>query len=335
MSLHTPLCDVLGIEVPIVQAPIGGACTPELIAAVGNAGAIGILPLSWTAVDDIGPLVRQVRDLTDRPFGANLVLEWDQHDRLEAVLATGVRVISFSWGDPSPYLAAARAAGAVTTLTVTSAAEARRAVEMGFDAVVAQGYEAGGHVGSEVATMALVPAIVDAVSPVPVIAAGGIADGRGLAAALALGAAGAWLGTRFVASEESSSHDYYRSRLVDAAETDTVRNTLFDDDWRDTPLRSLVNSTWNRWVAAGRPPRAQRPGSGEVVARRGSGEPVLRYDGTSPTRDMTGDLEAMVLYAGQGVAQVHDVRPAAEIVREIAADAARILARLGTAGGVG
>lgn len=127
MSLRTPLCSLLGIDVPIVQAPIGGACTPALVAAVGNAGGIGILPLSWTPVGDIEPLAREVRALTDRPFGANLVLEWDQHVRLEAVLAAGVRAISFTWGDPSPYLAATRAAGAVAMLTVSSAAEARRA----------------------------------------------------------------------------------------------------------------------------------------------------------------------------------------------------------------
>jgi nitronate monooxygenase len=330
MSIRTPLCDLIGIEVPIIQAPIGGACTPELVAAVGNAGGLGMLPLSWTPIDDIGPLIRETRAMTDGPIGINLVLEWDQHPRLEAALAAGVDVVSFTWGDPSAYLAPVQAATAVTMLTVGSAAEARRAVDVGVDVVVAQGYEAGGHVWGEVATMALVPAVVDAASPTPVVAAGGIADGRGLAAALALGAAGIWLGTRFVASEESSAHDYYRGRLVDASETDVVYNALFDDDWRDAPLRSLVNSTWSRWVAADRPPRAERPGAGDVVARRGTGEPVRRYDGSSPTRDMTGDLEAMVLYAGQSVGLVHDVKPAAEIVREIASDASDILSRLGS-----
>jgi NAD(P)H-dependent flavin oxidoreductase YrpB (nitropropane dioxygenase family) len=328
--LHTPLCDKLHIDIPIVQAPIGGACTPELVAAVGNAGGFGIHPLSWTALDEIAPLIGRTRALTNKPFGANLVLEWDQHDRLAAALAAGVKAISFFWGDPTPYLAATRAAGAVTMLTVGSAAEARRARDLGIDIIVAQGHEAGGHVWGQVATMALVPAVVDAAAPLPVIAAGGIADGRGLAAALALGAAGAWMGTRFMASAECDSHDHYRERLIAAAETDTVHNTLFDEDWRDAPLRSLANSTWRNWVAAGRPARADRPGGGDILARRRDGSAVPRYEGTSPSRDMTGDLEAMTLYAGQSVGLVRDVKPAGEIVREIAADAARILARLGS-----
>jgi nitronate monooxygenase len=328
--LHTSLCDKLGIDLPIVQAPIGGACTAELVAAVGNAGGFGIHPLSWTALDDIAPLIGSTRALTNKPFGVNLVLEWDQHERLAAALAAGVKAVSFFWGNPAPYLPATRAAGALTMLTVGSAAEARRAKDLGIDIIVAQGHEAGGHVWGQVATMALVPAVVDAAAPLPVIAAGGIADGRGLAAALALGAAGAWLGTRFVASAEADTHDFYRGKLVSAAETDSVHNTLFDDDWRDAPLRSLANSTWHSWVAAGRPPRADRPGSGDILARRADGSPVPRYQGTSPTRDMSGDLEAMTLYAGQSVGLVRAVKPAGEIVREIAADAARILARLGT-----
>lgn len=327
--LHTPLCDRLGISVPIVQAPIGGACTPELVAAVGNAGGIGIHPLSWVPVEKIAPLMERTRKLTDRPFGINLVLEWDQQARLDAALAAGLRVISFSWGDPAHYIAKTRAAGAVTMLTVGSAAEARRAKELGIDIIVAQGHEAGGHVWGQVTTMALVPAVVDAVSPLPVVAAGGIADGRGLAAALALGAAGVWLGTRFVASTESEAHDWYRRRLVAATEDDTVYNTLFDDDWRDAPLRSLANPTWHAWVAAGRPARPERPGAGDILARRADGEPVRRYDGSSPTRDMTGELESMVLYAGQSVGLVRDVRPAADIVRQIADDAVNLLGRLG------
>jgi NAD(P)H-dependent flavin oxidoreductase YrpB (nitropropane dioxygenase family) len=327
--LHTPLCNRLNIDLPIVQAPIGGACTPELVAAVGNAGGIGIHPLSWVPIESIATLARRTRELTARPFGANLVLEWDQHARLDAALAAGIRIVSFFWGDPAPYLAKTRAAGAVTMLTVGSAAEARKAVDLGIDIIVAQGHEAGGHVWSQVATMALVPAVVDAVSPVPVVAAGGIADGRGLAAALALGAAGVWLGTRFVASAESDAHDWYRQRLVAATEADTAYNTLFDDDWRDAPLRSLANSTWRAWIEAGRPARDRRPGAGEILARRGDGEPVRRYEGSTPTRDMTGEFEAMVHYAGQSVGLVREVRPAGDIVRQIAEEAANLLARLG------
>ena len=325
--LHTPLCDKLGMEVPIIQAPIGGVVTPALVAAVGEGGGFGFHPLSWNSAAEIEATVAATRRLSNRPFGANLVLEWDQQARLEAVLAAGVRVVSFFWGDPAPYLAKTRAAGALTTLTVGSAEEAKRAADLGIDIIIAQGIEAGGHVWSKVSTLALVPAVVDAVPQLPVVAAGGIVDGRGLAAVIALGAAGAWMGTRFVASVEANSHADYRQRLIKARETDAVLNTLFDEDWRDAPLRSLKNSTYRAWRDAGKPAREHRPGRDDIIARRGDGTPVPRYEGSSPTPDMTGDLEAMTLYAGQGVGLIRDVQPAGQIVRQIADEAVRVLTR--------
>lgn len=323
--LATPLCEKLGMELPIIQAPIGGVATPELVAAVCNAGGFGFHPLSWHSQAQIEETVAATRRLTNRPFGANLVLQWDQQERLDFVLAAGVKVVSFFWGDPAPYLAKTRAAGALTTMTVGSVAEAKRAADLGIDVIIAQGVEAGGHVWSKVSTLSLVPTVVDAVPHLPVVAAGGIADGRGLAAVLALGAEAAWMGTRFVASQEADSHDFYRQRLIKARETDAVLNTLFDEDWRDAPLRSLKNSTYRTWRDAGKPPRAARPGKDEVLARRADGTPVPRYQGISPSRDMEGDLEALALYAGQGVGLIKDIRPAGEIVRQIADDALKAL----------
>jgi len=327
---RTTLCEMLDVTVPIIQAPMGGICTPELVAAVCNAGGLGLHPMSWATPEEIRHLVERTRAQTNRPFGANLVLYWDQQERLDVLLEAGVRIISFFWGDPADYLAKTKAAGAITLMTVGNADEARRAVDLGIDIVVAQGYEAGGHVWGEVTTMALVPAVVDAVSPVPVVAAGGIADGRGMAAALALGASGVWMGTRFINSPESDAHDWYRDRLLEAKETDTVHNALFDEDWQDATLRCLANSTWRNWLAAGRPPRDQRPGAGEILARRRNGEPVIRYFGNALSTDIAGDFEAMAIYAGQCVGLVHDIKPAGEIVREVAEGAAQILARLGT-----
>ena len=328
MSLRTALCDVLGIELPIVQAPI--ASSPELAAAVSNAGGFGMLQGSWLSPKRLRETVRATRELTDRPFGVNLVLEWPQEERLDAVLEEGVPAVSLFWGDPSPLAGRVHDAGATLICTVGSAAEARSVVEAGADVVVAQGWESGGHVWGQVALFPLVPCVVDAVSPVPVVAAGGVADGRGLAAALALGAAGVWVGTRFVASEEIPLVALYKERVVEASETDTVYGIVFDIDWPDAPHRALRNSTVRRWEEAGRPRPGERPGEGEVVAAWPSGDPILRYSDALPKPGMTGDLEALALYAGQSAGLVKDVRPAGEIVRSLAAEAERILSGLAT-----
>jgi hypothetical protein len=184
--VRTPLCDVVGIEVPIVLAPMGGAVTPELAAAVSNAGGLGLLPLSWASPEEIASVVEQTRELTGRPFGGNFGLEWDQRERLAAALEAGVRVVSFFWGDASGLIDETHDAGALVSVTVGTAEEGRAAAVAGADVVVAQGWEAGGHVWGTVSTLALVPRVVDTVAPLPVVAAGGVADGRGLAAVLAL-----------------------------------------------------------------------------------------------------------------------------------------------------
>ena len=325
LRFDTPLCRLLNLDVPIVQAPVGSASTPALVAAVSNAGGLGMLSITWRTPEATRAAIREARRLTNRSFGINLVLEWDPTERLAIALEEGVRVVSFFWGDPAPYVEQVKAAGALVFHTVASAEEARRAVAAGVDVVVAQGWEAGGHVWGEVATMALVPRVVDAVSPVPAVAAGGIADGRGLAAALALGASGAWMGTRFLLSEEARAHPRYRERLVAAAETDTVHTTLFDGGWRDSAMRALRNATYERWADAGRPPPGQRPGEGEIIARAEDGSDVLRYDSAAPLTGATGDVEAMVMYAGQGVGLARRLQPAAEIVREVAEEATRAL----------
>jgi len=206
-----------------------------------------MLALTWTDLKSSPRALQETRALTDRPFGVNFVLQWDQWERLELCLAENVPVVSFFWGDPKPYLEAAHKGGAIVMQTVGSASEAKRMADIGVDVVVAQGqgWEAGGHVWGQIATMVLVPIVADTVWPMPVIAAGGIADGRGVAAALVLGAAGAWVGTRFLASEEAYIHPVYRELLLKANETDTVYTTLFDGGWPSAPHRVLQNSTFN------------------------------------------------------------------------------------------
>jgi NAD(P)H-dependent flavin oxidoreductase YrpB (nitropropane dioxygenase family) len=233
-----------------------------------------------------------------------------------------VGVISLFWGDTGDFVARAKARGGRVVVTVSTAARAREAVALGADAVCAQGWEAGGHVEGSVATMALVPAVVDAVGDVPVIAAGGIADGRGLAAALALGASAAWIGTRFLASNEASVHPDYLSRLLAASEDDTGHyDDLYDLGWPNAPHRALKNSTSAMWEGAGKPPLGRRPGEGDVLAHCPGRGDVDRYRSTSPSTTFTGQIEALSLWAGQGVGLVRKVQPAAEIVDEIVDEA--------------
>jgi nitronate monooxygenase len=328
-SLRTPFCGELGLTAPVVQAPIGAATTPELAAAVSNAGGLGMLALTWTPEGSVRERIRATRALTDRPFGVNVVLEWDQHERVRTCAEESVAVVSTFWGDPSPYVEAIHAGGALHVHTVCCAEEAQHAVEAGVDAVVAQGWEAGGRVWGEVATLALVPAVVDAVGPVPVIAAGGVADGRGLAAVLALGADAAWVGTRFLLAQEASVHDEWRRGIQDARETSTLYSTLFDGGWPDAPHRTLRNSTVRAWEQAGRPAAPERPGENEVIAHAPDGGRLYRYGVEPAVGGATGDVEALALYAGQSAGLVNDVLPAAAIVDELTSGAARALRRPG------
>jgi len=325
--LVTGLCRRLRIDVPVVQAPIGSAASPELVAAVSGAGGLGMLAVTWLDEGGVRQRIRQVRQRTGRPFGVNLVLDFPVAEQLDACLAEGVGIVSTFWGDPATVQHRIHAAGAVHLHTVGSVDGARRAVDAGVDVLVAQGWEAGGHVRGRVSTMALVRAVVDAVGAGPVIASGGIADGRGLAAALALGAQAAWLGTRFLTATEAHTHEIYRQHLVDAGADDAVYTWCFDGGWPGAPHRALRNATIVDWEAAGSPAAPHRPGEGEVVSVDAAGRPRLRYADLIPLPGMRGHLAEMALYAGQSVALVHDIRPAADIIASITTEAAAIVNR--------
>lgn len=325
--MRTDLCDLLGIDLPIIQAPMGSASCPALASAVSNAGGLGMLALSWTKPDAVRRVIRETRDLTQRPFGINLVLDWPQEERLAICLEERVPVISFFFGDALPFVDRIHSAGALVAVTVGSAADALAAAAGGVDFVAAQGWEAGGHVAGQVATLPLVRAVVTAVAPTPVVAAGGIADGPGLAAALVLGASGAWIGTRFMASKEAAIHPRFREMLLASKETDTVYTQLFDVGWPGRPHRVLRNKTVSDWETAGRPPSGQRPGEGEIVGTSRSRGPIMRYQSTTPPADATGDIEALSLFAGQSAGLLRKEQPAADIVREIAEGAEDALRR--------
>jgi nitronate monooxygenase len=227
-------------------------------------------------------------------------------------------VISFFWGDGSRWLQRIQRTGAVAIQVVGSIEEGRRAAQAGFDLIVAQGRDAGGYVRGELGTMSLVPQVVGAVAPIPVLAAGGISDHRTVAAAFALGASGVWVGTRFLASEEANVHPHYQARVLSANGDDTAHSTLFDIGWPNAPVRTLKNSTFVTWEKAGRPGSPNRPGEGEIAGHRPDGSVVPRYGFTSPVRDTAGDIEAMPLYAGGAVGLVHARQSARDIVVDLA-----------------
>ena len=297
--MGTPVCEMLGIDQPIVQAPM--AAVPRLAAAVSDAGALGMVTLTWS--DDAGAVVGETAALTGRPFGGNFILTSDHHRRLDQALEAGLRIVSFMWGDPSGYIEPVHAAGGIVLHTVGSAEEARRAVGSGVDVVVAQGWEAGGHVWGRVATLPLVPAVVDAVAPVPVIAAGGIGDARGVAAVLALGAQAAWLGTRFLLAEEMPIHEDYR-RAADRRGRDrpaVVRQPVRRRVARCSPPRA-AQLNGQRVGGRGPPPRRPAARTGDVIAHFASGEAIVRYEPAPPMTGTTGEIEALSMWAGQGVA---------------------------------
>lgn len=309
----------LDLKVPIFQAPIGSIASPEVAAATSNAGGLGHVACTWRTLEQLRQLFAKMNVLTKRPWGANFVLDFPIEERLFLALEHGVQAISFFWGDGGQYVPAIHATRAVAIQVIGSIDEAKRAAEAGFDLIVAQGRDAGGHVRSDSGTMSLVPEVVDAVTPIPVLAGGGIADRRGVAAALALGAAGVWVGTRFLAAEEADIHPHYQKRILRASGNDTFYSELFDIGWPNAPLRGLRNRTTEQWLAAGKPSPPSRPGEGDIVAQRADGLPIPRYSFSAPTGAMTGDIEAMAMYAGQAVGLVKKRQSAAAIISELAA----------------
>jgi nitronate monooxygenase len=319
--ISTALTSRLGIRHPVIQAGMGGAACADLVAAVSNAGGLGTLGMIRRPPAFIRDQLRRTRALTSLPFGVNLVPPVAPPEGLDAqldvCLAERVPVMSFFWCDPTPYIKRCHDAGMLVMLQVGSADEARGAVDAGVDMIIAQGFEAGGHVRGQVALLPLVEAVVDAVSPVPVIASGGIVDGRGLAAVLALGAAGAWIGTRFVASEESEAHPDYKKRIVGAHETDTVHTDLFSIGWANAPHRVLRNLLTEGGPAPSGP-----------VAHLKVGELTLElpaFATPGPTIHTEGQTDLMANYAGQGVAGIREVLPAREIVERIVTEAETIM----------
>ena len=262
--MKSVLCEMLGIDYPIVQGAMAWVADADLASAVSNAGGLGLIGTGHDTVDVVNHKIADMKAKTNRPFGVNIML-LNQHveEVVDAVCASGVKVVTTGAGSPGKYMDKFKAAGISVIPVVASVALARRMEKEGADAIIVEGMEAGGHIG-KATTMALLPQVVDAVS-VPVIAAGGIGDGRGMAAALMLGAAGIQVGTRFVVADESNAHDNFKERIIKAKDIDTVltgestghpvrvlRNKLTKEYLKvEKEEASKANPDWDRLEALG------------------------------------------------------------------------------------
>jgi nitronate monooxygenase len=322
--LRTRFTDLVGCTVPIQQAPIGGCASPRLAAAVAEVGGLGMVSVTGDPPDVVAAQLDQARQLSAGPIGAHFfMLMTDRASAPESVAVAAERapVVDFFYADPDPNLVEiVHAAGALASWQIGSEEEARAAADAGCDFVIAQGIEAGGHGRGRIGLLALLDAVLSAVD-VPVLAAGGIGTGRTLAAVLAAGADGARIGTRFVAAEEAEAHPRYVEALIASRPEDTVRSDTFALDYPGAPHRALRSSI-----------EAAQAFQGDVVGEfvdptDGTRAPVRRFQKLTITRHVSGAIEAMPHWAGESVRGVARVQPAAEIVRELAGEAERLLRR--------
>jgi NAD(P)H-dependent flavin oxidoreductase YrpB (nitropropane dioxygenase family) len=312
--MRTRITDLLGIRHPVLLAPMGGATDAKLVAAVSHGGGLGMLAASTLGPEAIEAEVALIRELTPMPFGVNLLL-WAQAGKVEVVLEQQPAVLSTAFGDPAPFVDLAHEAGALHVHMVSNVPEAVAAARAGVDVVIAQGQEGGGHIGLQ-STFTLVPQVADAVD-VPVVAAGGIGDGRGLAAALALGAEGVLMGTRFLATKEAPIPDGWKRAILDAAGHDTVRTSIPDlaneAAWPPPiALRAIRNAFLDRWL-----------GREDEVRRLGNqlGDKLRE----ARQRD---DPAEMNLMAGEVVGLIHDLPSARELLERTVKEAEGLLPQL-------
>lgn len=314
MALKTRLTKILGIEHPIIQGGMAWTATAELAAAVSNGGGLGVIGAGHMPTDLLREQIRTAKTLTDRPFGVNLMLLTPHIDDLvELVVAERVPVVTTGAGNPGKYMAAFQERGIKVLPIAPSVALAKRLESIGADAIIGEGMEAGGHIG-ELTTMVLTPQLVDAVD-VPVVAAGGIADGRGVAAAFALGAEGVQLGTRFMCAEECTIHPDVKDRILKARDRDTVVTGYSTGH----PVRVIKNKLTRMLEELD---RSNRP---EELERLGTGKLALAM--------REGDLEMGSVMAGQAAAMVSTIEPAAVIVRRLVEEAEEVMRSLAVLAG--
>jgi len=308
--LKTAICDLFGIEYPIIQGGMAYLGTAELASAVANAGGLGIIGAGNSEPDWVRQQIRLTRQLTDKPFGVNILLMSPFAEQVvDVVVEEKVAVVTTGAGNPGPYIPRFKQAGIKVMPVLASVALAKRLERYGADAVVAEGMESGGHIG-EVTTVALVPQVTDGVQ-IPVVAAGGIADGRGLVAALALGAQGVQMGTRFVCSEECVAHPGYKERILQAHD----RSTVASGQTTGHPLRCLQNRLTRQF---------------EEMEKAGASKEELESFGVNRYYQgvIEGNLEDGSLIAGQIAGLIKEIKPVRVIIEEMMAEAEAIIAGL-------
>jgi enoyl-[acyl-carrier protein] reductase II len=317
MTIRTPLCDMLGIEYPIMLAGMGGVSYAELVAAVSNGGGFGTLGMAGRSHGEIKHEIKKVRDLTDKPFGVDLLAAVPEslERTADIIIEGGAKAFISGLGVPPPHLVKKFHDAGLKVMNVNGTAKHAKSAEAGgLDAVIAQGTEAGGHTG-RIAGMALIPQIVDGVK-IPVIAAGSIVDGRGFAAALALGAQGVWMGTRFIASTEAHAGGLYKQVIVDAGDEDTVISRSYSGK----PMRVFQNDWTKDWDT--RPQDIQKFPAQAILSTQAGvmGGIGGQIDG------LTRERSAFAM--GQGAGAIHSVKPAAEIIRDMVEEAEDVIARM-------
>jgi enoyl-[acyl-carrier protein] reductase II len=310
--LHTPICDKLGIEYPIFLAGMGGVSMSKLAAAVSNAGGLGIIGAATLGPAELREEIQKTRDLTDKPFAVDLLAPDPNRIRphMQVLYEEDVRIFVAGLAVPAEFIEEMHSRDMTVMVMCGKVRHAIKSVEAGADIVAAQGTEAGGHTG-EVGGMALIPQVVDAVN-VPVIAAGGLADGRGLVAALALGAQGAIFGTRLIATPEAQAAPGYRDAIVRATEADTIRTRAYTGK----PARTITNPYAESWEK-----RQDEIQPFPMQAMHSVQQRVMDYMGVGDTFDASRTF----MPAGQGAGMVHEIKPAAEVVRDIIREAEEVI----------
>lgn len=323
-SLHTPLCDLLGIRYPICQAGMGFVARSTLAAAVSEAGGLGVLAAAHNTPEELRAEIRRVREQTDKPFGVDILFatvraEGAEAERFtdavrswaEVTLEERVPVLIAGLGNPGPLTAEAHRLGMKVMALCGNVKQARDHAANGVDIIIAQGHEAGGHTG-RIAGLVLIPAVVDAVKPIPVMAAGGIADGRGLVAALALGAVGIWIGTRFIATPEAYSHDNYKRKIIAIDEESTVVTRAATGK----PCRLIRNNFTREWEKREHeiqpfPIQAERVGRPAGLRARESG-----------------DIENGNAPCGQSAGLIREIMPVRAVIEALVSEAETVVATL-------
>jgi len=300
-----------------------GIAGSALASVVSNAGGLGVLGLGGMEPDMMRGLISETRGMTSRAFGVNIIMPLMVPGQIETCFDERVPLMVLFWGDPADYIKDAHRRNILVVSQCGDVDEAARAAAAGVDGVIVQGTEAGGHVKATRPLAEVVRDTVRELAPLPVIASGGIATGADIARALKLGASAVSMGTRFLATPESSALDSYKQRLLQARSEDTVLTELFDIGWPNAAHRVIRNRAYHDWEAAGCPASGNRPGENTVIGSLAVGESpseLPRFSVTPPILQFDGDLEEAALYCGESCDHIDSILPAALVMEQLVAE---------------